>query len=482
MEYTELADYPLPAGRLTEWVPRVDDDGWASDSRGLSFTHQDHCERSAPGSWIGTVFEIHRRYDVEAVRATIVAYMGRHEAFRTKVRRDEESGAWQRYTAPTDAVRVIDRAHTEPRTETQVFSHLHSWFGETVSPTAWPHFVLATIEPDDASRALSNGPGESFLLAFAADHSVMDAYSQIYAINEIDRLYAQALEGTDPALPEVGSYVDFSQSERELGDTLTSDHSAVRTWQDFLAVENGRFPGFPLPVAVERASTTDGPAAQSSISSWLLTADQSDAVNAACRAAGYNMQAGILAALAVTNARLSGRTSLRTVMPMHTRDEQKWAASVGWYVGILPMEIQLDNARTFGEALEAAAAAGSANKGLARMPYSKIAQILESTEIPRFVVSYIDLRFLPDAAQWQARKGRALRSNCHADDEVYFWVNRTLEGLNISARFPSSDVASTNVHRFITEFVAVLTAVIDSDGGADTVLTSVSQSVTVAAE
>ncbi|MGB6277516.1 MAG: Aureobasidin A1 biosynthesis complex, partial [Rhodococcus sp. (in: high G+C Gram-positive bacteria)] len=96
--------------------------------------------------------------------------------------------------------------------------------------------------------------------------------------------------------------------------------------------------------------------------------------------------------------------------------------------------------------------------------------------------SYIDLRFLPDAEQWQGRKGRALRSNCHADDEVYFWVNRTLQGLNISARFPSSDVASTNVHRFITEFVAVLTAVIDSDGGSDTVLTSASRSVTVAAE
>ncbi|MFI8569199.1 condensation domain-containing protein [Rhodococcus sp. NPDC078407] len=482
MEYTELADYPLPAGRLTEWVPRVDDDRWSPDSRGLSFTHQDHCERSAPGSWIGTVFEIHRRYDVEAVRATIIAYMGRHEAFRTKVSRDPESGSWQRFTVPTDAVRVVDCAHTEPRTETQVFSHLHSWFGKTVSPTAWPHFVLATIEPDDASRALSNGPGESFLLAFAADHSVMDAYSQIYAINEIDRLYTQALEGTDPELPEVGSYVDFSQSERALGDTLTRDHSAVRTWQDFLAVENGRFPSFPLPLAAERAPVTDGPAAQSSISSWLLTSDQSDAVNAACRAAGYNMQAGILAALALTNARLSGRTSLRTVMPMHTRDEQKWAASVGWYVGILPMEIELDNARTFGEALEAAAAAGSANKGLARMPYSRIAQILESTEIPRFVVSYIDLRFLPDAAQWQARKGRALRSNCHADDEVYFWVNRTLEGLNISARFPSSDVASTNVHRFITEFVAVLTAVIDSDAGTDTVLTSVSRPVAVSAE
>ncbi|KJV00886.1 MAG: condensation domain-containing protein [Rhodococcus sp.] len=482
MEYTELADYPLPAGRLTEWVPRVDDDQWALDSRGLSFTHEDHCERSAPGSWIGTVFEIHRRYDVEAVRRTIAAYMGRHEAFRTKVRRDDQSGSWQRFTAPVDAVQVTYRPHAESRSETQVFGHLQSWFGDTVSPTAWPHFVLATIEPDDASRTLAGGPEESFLLAFAADHSVMDAYSQIYAINEIDRLYAQALDGIDPELPEVGSYVDFSQSERALGDTLTADHGAVRTWQDFLAVEDGRFPAFPLPLAGDRPRADTGPAPQSSISSWLLTSEQSDGFNAACRAAGYNMQAGILAALALTNARLSGSRSLRTVMPMHTRDEQKWAASVGWYVGILPMGIQLDNACTFVEALEAAATAGAANKGLARMPYSKIAKILDSTEIPRFVVSYIDLRFLPDAAQWQGRKGRALRSNCHADDEVYFWVNRTLEGLNISARFPSSDVASTNVHRFITEFVAVLTAVIDSDGGSDTVLAAAPPSVVVAAE
>ena len=98
---------------------------------------------------------------------------------------------------------------------------------------------------------------------------------------------------------------------------------------------------------------------------------------------------------------------------------------------------------------------------MAAVPYSRVAALLGSTEIPRFVVSYIDLRFLPDGHEWQTRKGRALRSECHAENEVYFWINRTLDGLNISARFPSSDVSTTNVHRFVTEFVTVMTEVID---------------------
>ncbi|WP_072807491.1 condensation domain-containing protein [Rhodococcoides yunnanense] len=461
MEYTELADYPLPAGRLTEWVPRVAEEAdWIGDDRGVSFTHEDHCSRGNDGSWIGTVFEIHRRYDAEAVRRTILAYIARHEAFRTRIERDDTIGAWHRYTAPASAVSVVDRQEQKTRSESQVFEHLESWFADVVSPTLWPHFVLATVVPE-AHAAASVPQDDKFLVIFAADHSVMDAYSQIYAINEIDRLYAHELDGTDHLLPSVGSYVDFSAHERRLGESLTAEHDAVVAWERFLAAEGGRFPAFPLPLSAD-VVPTDLATRQSSVSSWLLTTEQVEKFNAVCRAAGQNMQSGILAALALVSARLTDQGTFRTIMPMHTRYEEQWAASVGWYVGILPMQIRLDDARTFAEALECAAVAGNEHKGLASVPYSRVASLLASTEIPRFVVSYIDLRFLPDAEEWQARKGRALRSECHAENEVYFWVNRTLQGLNISARFPSSDISSTNVHRFIAEFVSVLTTVIEA--------------------
>lgn len=460
MEYTELADYPLPAGRLSEWVPRVvDEAAWRQDDRGMSFTHEDHAGRGNDGSWIGTVFEIHRRYDVEAVRRTIVAYIDRHEAFRTRVERDADSGAWHRYTVPVGAVTVADRHDEKPKSETQVFEHLESWFRDVVSPTTWPHFVLATVVPEPHVAA-SAPQQDKFLVIFAADHSVMDAYSQIYAINEIDRLYAQALDGTEHNLPAVGSYVDFSASERLLGESLTAEHDAVLAWERFLAAENGRFPSFPLPLGADSAPTNLA-TRQSSVSSWLLTTAQVEKFNAVCKAAGHNMQSGVLAALALVGARLSGNDKFRTIMPMHTRSEEQWAASVGWYVGILPMQIDLGDAGTFAEALDCAARAGKEHRGLASVPYSRVASLLTSTEVPRFVVSYIDLRFLPDAEEWQERKGRALRSECHAEDEVYFWVNRTLQGLNISTRFPSGDIAATNVHRFIAEFVSILMAVIE---------------------
>jgi hypothetical protein len=462
MEYTELADYPLPAGRLTEWVPAVtDESAWFEDPRGVSFTHQDHCSRGNDGSWIGTVFEIHRRYDVDVMRRTIAGYIARHEAFRTRVERDDSTGIWHRFTVASDAVTVNHRQEQRTRNESQVFEHLESWFADVVSPTLWPHFVMATVVPEP--HVAASAPHEDkFLVIFAADHSVMDAYSQIYAINEFDRLYAQALDGTDPRLPEVGSYVDFSAAERALGESVTAEHEAVLAWDRFLSEEGGRFPAFPLPLNAEDSSApTDLATRQSSVSSWLLTTEQVDRFNAVCREAGQNMQSGILAALALVNARLTGRDSFRTIMPMHTRYAEKWAASVGWYVGIMPMEIRLREARTFAEAITHAATGSSEHKSLAGVPYSRVASLLDSTEIPRFVVSYIDLRFLPDGEEWQARRGRALRSECHAEDEVYFWVNRTLQGLNISARFPSSDVSTTNVHRFITEFVSVLTSVIE---------------------
>ncbi|SNT34571.1 condensation domain-containing protein [Rhodococcoides kyotonense] len=460
MEYTELADYPLPAGRLTEWVPRVaDESAWRQDDRGMSFTHEDHAGRGNDGSWIGTVFEIHRRYDAEAVRRTIVAYIDRHEAFRTRVERDDTTGAWHRYTTPSGSVSVDDRQDPTAKSESQVFDHLESWFRDVVSPTTWPHFVAATVVPEPHVAA-SAPQQDKFLMIFAADHSVMDAYSQIYAINELDRLYAEALDGTDHNLPAVGSYVDFSASERLLGESLTAQHDAVLAWERFLAVEDGRFPAFPLPLSADVAPT-DLATRQSSVSSWLLTTAQVEKFNAACKSAGHNMQSGVLAALALVSARLSGNDKFRTIMPMHTRSEEQWAASVGWYVGILPMQIDLADTSTFAEALECAARAGKEHKGLASVPYSRVASLLTSTEIPRFVVSYIDLRFLPDAHEWQDRKGRALRSECHAENEVYFWVNRTLQGLNISARFPSGDIAATNVHRFITEFVSVLMTVVE---------------------
>ena len=80
MEYTELADYPVPAGRITEWIPTVEPDRWQSDDRPLSPNHTAHLynSESAPdsgdlglGSWIGTAFRLPGDFDHSVFAAVL---------------------------------------------------------------------------------------------------------------------------------------------------------------------------------------------------------------------------------------------------------------------------------------------------------------------------------------------------------------------------------------------------------------------------
>ncbi|GGG12897.1 hypothetical protein GCM10007304_28600 [Rhodococcoides trifolii] len=457
MEFTELADYPLPAGVLTEWTPTVGggEDAWTEDDRPLAYTHEAHCRQSlaagadpdAEAAWIGAAFEMHLDYEPDAVRRALRSWTIRHETFRTTVAA-EESGELARLTAPGERVDIMSRTDDEIHSGTWIHDHLTDWFGSRLSPFRWPHCLVATVHEPAEDR---------FLLVFAADHSVMDAYSMLLAVGELRRLYEFECRGTDPRLAEIGSHVDFSAVDRRLGDTVTADHEAVDAWSKFLSADapsGPTFPDFPLPVAVDDAASTS--AHQSSLSSWLLTVEQTDAFARSCRSAGHGMQSGVLAALALTGRHLTGDDTLRFVMPMHTRFEPRYAESVGWYVGVVPVEIEVGGRRSLTECLPAATTAVDGVKGLARLPYSKIADMLGVTETPRFVVSYLDLRHTPDSADWSRWRARTLRGSTESPDEVYFWILRTPLGLNISARFPSNENASRNVHRFVTTLASTV--------------------------
>lgn len=113
------------------------------------------------------------------------------------------------------------------------------------------------------------------------------------------------------------------------------------------------------------------------------------------------MQSAILAALALANQELSGSPRLRYTMPMHTRQEFEYRSSMGWYVGIIPIDLSIDGARTFGECVDAATEAVDAARDLVRVPYPRIAQLLGNSAVPRFAVSYVDVRYVPDAELWQ---------------------------------------------------------------------------------
>lgn len=454
MEYTELDDYPIPAGAVTTWTPTAPDTAWQDDPRGLSYDHAAHLAREPGGSWIGSAMRMPARYESEALRRTLRAWTARHEVLRTTVRPTREW--WDRVTAGAEQVdvRPVELGH---QSADQVRETLAA-FMATLSPVAWPHCVFATV----------TSPGDSgFILVLGADHSVMDAYSQLLWFAEMAELYQRALDGADEAelwLLDVGSHVDFSASDRELGEVIGPDDPAVGRWRDFLSRgAHGEPLGVPAFPAIPDAAVTDAVVStdtQRSLSTWVLQDAEADVLSARSRELGTGLQSVGLAALALAARRRTGAERLRFVMPMHTRHDPRHVGAVGWYVGLCPVDLDISGAGSFPDVVARAHTAVAASKDLARKPFPRLVELLGLDEAPRFVISYVDMRRVPGAAHWSSWQARALRGPVHAPDEVYLWILRSHIGVSVSARYPATARADSAMRGLVANLRAVLSEMV----------------------
>ena len=182
----------------------------------------------------------------------------------------------------------------------------------------------------------------------------------LLSMSEIRRLYLSPRRGSSTEMAEVGSHLDFSVHDRAVGLGLTVDHPVVAQWRTFLD-SSAETPGFDLPLVRPHLQTRDRARTprQRGISEYVATDNQATFMTSAARARGHGTQTAVFAALAVTLRALTGRATLRLTMPMHTRSEARYAGSVGWYVGLAPLEVDLTAAHTFDDALDAARAASA---------------------------------------------------------------------------------------------------------------------------
>ncbi|MBF4552839.1 condensation domain-containing protein [Corynebacterium suicordis] len=470
MEYSELSDYPLHTGRLTEWIPTAELGGWQSDERRLSPNHLAHLESVVNGgedpehNWIGTVFRIDGEYNKEAFSQAVTHWLRRHEALHTTVtfRDDKEI---ERKTLRPETISMRENPVEGELGAHIVNAHLSKYFANTLSALTWPHLTFATIEPtaEVLAEGGHNNAANWFTVIFAADHGVMDAYTQLFAIQELAEIYNAHLEQRLPALPECGSYVDFSEEESELASRINSEDDSVRAWQEFIARASDDHPEgeqaaprFPLPHAVRDAE----PQEQHTLSHWLLNADEAETFSSRCKKElGGSQSNGFLAAIKVAVNKLAGHETTRYVMPMHTRSRAELALAAGWFVGLMPVEDPMGEAQMFSHAVADTAVAVKRHKGAVSAPFNSLQPHLQGDSVPKFVVSYVDTRFVPGADKWTEHE-RALRSPNVSTDEVYFWILRNHNGVNISMRFPSNDEAKRSLEEFVKEYESILKTVV----------------------
>ncbi|WP_231569512.1 condensation domain-containing protein [Prescottella defluvii] len=469
MEFTELADYAISPGMLTEWLPEAGP-GWVEDGRPASYIHEAHLRRTADSthddgreSWLGTAFRLPGSLDHDAFRTAVRAWITRHEPLRSQAELLAD-GRVRRYTIDADHIDLNEVRHEYEFDADTVFERVHDLFDELTSPHRWPAYLFVTLEHSD--------PEPGCTVFFAADHSLIDGLSVVLVAHEITRLYTEALTGSPSDLVPAGSYIDFGAEERAAAATVDHRHPAVDCWRTAFVRSKGRLSDFPLDLGPRPENRV----AQQAVSEWVFDARQAAAFNTVCHRAGQNFFAGVLACLAQSNAELTGNTVFRTVTPVHTRHDPHWATSLGWFVGLTPVEFDIAGAADFAESAARAAAAVSSTKSAAKVPFARVEEILATPIRPRFVVSFMDVRFVPMAQQWPEVQARALRSR-HYTHDVYIWVNRTPHGLNVSARFPGTPTAIEAVRLFLNRARRALLEVVPAEEPARTVAPAVAAGI-----
>ncbi|CAM3914941.1 MULTISPECIES: condensation domain-containing protein [Tsukamurella] len=475
MQFTELATYPLRPGELRNWIPTTGPASrWRDDPRATSHVHEAHLRgalsilqrRHIDGgreSWLGLGIEFDEPLSIPGLRTALRAWIDRHEVLRTHV--FLEDGVPRRRSALPDTVdlkvqTVGTYSSTEPLAE-----QLLGEFDRATAPLTWPAYMFSTVARED-----------SFTLFFAADHSLLDGYSLILSPYELRELYREAVHGDEPRLIPAGSYVNYSDTDRQSADRATADHPAAVMWEEYLTETSFQPEPFPMPLLPPSAKVLadetlaalsldpDGVPRmpQNALNFHLLDDERANNFTRVCSEAGATLVTGVLACMAKINTDLGFGPVFRCAVTRHTRDAEQWIAALGWFVGIAPFRLDTTGTRTFGELAQRSQEQWRHSKVGSTLPYLRIGEVLGSAPPPRFVVSFMDTRSAPGSAVNDAGGAGALRSRDYSLEDVYLWMLRTPTGLHVAARFPGFDTARRSMTLYLGALRSMLTEIGDA--------------------
>jgi hypothetical protein len=361
----------------------------------------------------------------------------------------------RRFTLDAGAVRLRREVVGEFTEARGLVDHLQDRFDVAADALDWPNFIYAAVVREDCA---------SVYMAF--DHSNVDAYSLNRIPAEVHEFYAAALEGRAAAPSPAGSYVDFCEVERADADGVDDRHEVVGRWREFVSRCDGRLPNLPVDLGLDAEGKLP---TQKLMRDVLADADEAAAFETFCRPFGGSL-VGVLAATAVIVREISGTQVYRTVVPFHTRAKSQWQDSVGWYVGGVPIEVDLSDGAGFEEAMRRVRAALRENRRLARMPIARVLRLLGSDFRPRSpdlysIVSFVDGRPVPGSERWDELHAYGLLRVSYGD-QVCVWVSRVHEGLRFAARYPDTGPALRSMEAYLARLREIVAGTARSVDGA----------------
>lgn len=437
MRQTSIGMLPLPErARVSSYSVHVP----APVGRELPVSVDQHrhvAVGSRPGSWMGVAFtpaglEAGTPVDRDLVAAAWMAVIARHGTLRTVFSTDDT-------TIRLHEVEVLPGSwvdHLLPHDQTPA-ELVGSVLDTTCSPFARPSHRLLLVESD--------GPP---ILVIGADHAHVDAWSMLVLVRDLQAALSDLLADRTPGAAQPPAAA-FAEHTAALAAQPPAPPEVTARWSAVLDRSGGVMPRFPLPLGDVSAPVPDVVEVVDVLDTHELAAYAERATDS-----GVRMLPLTLSVLAAVTRDMSGQP-LRAVMPVHSRNEERWRDAVGWFITNAVIEVDSTDVDHCAAALRDALALGSYALAPIMAPYGGL-----PVAPGMFALSWLDNRKLPVSLPEGLTPFQLSASMPTQGVMAWFLVND--DGMHLRCRYPDTAEA----RRSVAAWLAAVTAGIRTAAGA----------------
>ena len=423
MRLTNVARMALPQGRLLSYA--VLPVGERGPRLPVSFDQSRHVGLGQrPGSWMAISARLPIGTGLDDLAAAWFAVVQRHGTFRTAFSHDRD-GTLQLHEITVAPGEWIEHHVSDGQEPREVLRRL---FDQSCAPFEVPSHRLVVALPDAAQ------PDQRPLVVVGADHAHVDMWSFLIVLRDLFTCLADLRAGRAPGagLPPAASFAEHSAALEARPPAPDEVH---QRWSEILGAEGGVMPLFPLPLG-----NPDFPGDSIIDVRDLLDSGQAARFAELAHAEGVRTISLAMSVLTRATLGLAG-TSLRAVFPVHSRDEERWRDSVGWYITNSVIESGDPDPAACTRAIKEAIALGSHPLAPILAPYGGM-----RTAPGMFAISWLDTRRLPELPpDADVRYVSAIVR----DDGVMVWFIVNDTGLHLRARYPNTAQAQRNVRAWL---------------------------------
>ncbi|MCQ9387469.1 peptide synthetase [Brevibacterium sp. 50QC2O2] len=431
MRLSNITWLRLPFGRVFGYDVSVSEPG---EELPVSFDQARHVgEGDRPGSWMALSFTLPAPCDRAALAAAWLEVIARHGTLRSVFTPGPDGpelhrvqvgpGGWAEH--PVGPGQAVNEA-------------LGRVFDDYCRPYSRPSHRLCVVETATAPTVV-----------IAADHAHVDMWSMLVIVRDLLTALSatEAARGFgepgDAARPRGALPEEFAAHTRALAQRRPAPAGVRRRWAQILHAGGDAMPTFPLPLGAaqpgpERVEVRD-----------VLDREQAAALSERARAEGVSTLALVIAAMAQVTRELADRP-LRAVFPVHSRYEERWHDSVGWFITNSVIEVPGTDPLSAAAALKEAIGLGSHPLAEVLAPFGGMPRTPEM-----FAISWLDLRRLPvriDSVGLDAQYVSARVST----DGVMLWFIVDDQGLHLRCRYPDTLRARHHVGTWLDRVVEEL--------------------------